>query len=259
MLMVPVLGGLGLLALARVRRRGEAVGYATGQAATQFGPAINALNTMTTLWQQADTIGKIQQAGQFGVTNVAPAIDAAGQPNATQYYTHFAWVRNGAAHFAGVGQEFAWDAVHDMIKFYWQAIVAGQAAEKAQRPPVAPSPTPAPVTLSPVAVAPAHPAAPRELQSAAGTLLAAIHSTASSGAPVFWSRAHGQGQGMWRPTYNFQLAYNNARWGQLATDGVYGGLTDTALKNVVGAPAVFQAQGIQPHGPSVLPRAAAEA
>jgi len=246
MLPVPILGGLGLLALALLRRRGETVGYATGQAATHFGTAIEALNAMTALWQQADTLAKVQQAGQFGVTEVAPAIDRAGQPNATQNFTHIAWVRNndvhggGIAKFVGTDKEYAWDAVHDMLKYYWQAIAAGQAAEKAQRPPVAAPPP-----------ASAHPAAPPELAAAASALLAAIRSTVASSAPVFWSRAHGQGQGMWHPTYGFQIAYNNARWGQLTLDGVYGGLTDTALKNVVGAPAVLRAQGVQPHAPPI--------
>jgi len=263
MLPIPILGGLGLLALVLWRRRGVASGYATGQAGTHFGPAIEALNAMTALWQQADTLTKVQNAGQFGVTQVAPAIDNAGQPNATQYFTHLAWLRNNDVHGGGIAKvvgtekEFAWDAVHGMIQYYWQAIAAGQAAERAQHPPIA---TPAPASVAPplVAVGPAHPGAPHELQATANTLLAAIRSTVAAGAPVFWSRAHGQGQGMWRPTYDFQLAYNNARWGQLGLDGVYGNLTDTALKNVAGAPAVLQAQGIQGHGSSVLPKPAAE-
>jgi hypothetical protein len=181
----------------------------------------------------ADVIAAYQKAGQFGVDRVAPAIEQVGMPGATQALAKKAWDLNGQLHadirqwgFIGPGYyevQQAKDLVWQMLSLYKNAIAAGQQSllRGGQRP---------------TQVVPSGP-----LQAAAQGLLAAIRSAAQAGQPVKWSRAHGQSAYMWKPTADFQRAYNKASGAAIKVDGVFGSETTKALQSVVGASRVTAA------------------
>lgn len=177
--------------------------------------------------QYADVVAAYQKAGQYGVDTVAPAIEQGGVPDATQVLAKKAWDLNGQLHTGvrmwgpmGPGYQEAQQAktlAWQMLVSYKQAIAAGQQAVlHGQRRP-APS------------VAPSGP-----LQVAAQSLLAAIRSATHAGQPARWSREHGQSAYMWKPTADFQRAYNKASGANLRVDGVFGSETAKALRSVVG-------------------------
>ena len=184
-----------------------------------------------------DEVAAYQKAGQYGVQQIAPAIDAAGVAD-TKPLTHTAWDINAHLHsdISGWGplgpgytdvlqaRGLAWQ----MLLTYKKALLAGrQAALQATQQSRTAAPTPQQA-----------PQAPAPVQAAAQALLAAIRATSAAGQPVLWTAAHGQGSGMWRPTYNFQQAY-----GHLKVDGVYGTQTAKALQAIVGPGAVSAASG----------------
>jgi len=228
--------------------------YATGQAVdTQSLDVANAkANAMEGMLSATDpnvAFGKIsytdevaayQKAGQYGVSNVGPAIDAAGVAT-TKPLTHAAWDLNGRLHtdistWGPVGPGFS-DAVNArglawrMLNTYKQAILAArQTVLQATQATLAARQAPPPQ--------PVYSAATSSVQAAAQALLAAIRATSASGQPVVWTAARGQATAMWRPTYSFQQAY-----GHLKVDGIYGSQTAKALQAVVGPDAVAAASG----------------
>ena len=178
--------------------------------------------------QYTDVVAAYQKAGQYGVDTVAPAIEQGGAPGATQALAKNAWDLNGQLHSdirmwgpIGPGYQEAQQAkslAWQMLVAYKKAIVAGQAslqgAPRLARQPVA--------------------AASGPLLAAGQSLLAAIRSAAQAGQPVRWSRDHGQSSYLWKPTADFQRAYNKASGGNLRVDGVIGSETTKALQSVVG-------------------------
>jgi len=187
--------------------------------------------------QYTDVLAAYQKAGQFGVDTVAPTIDGAGAPNVTQPLTHRAWDLNSQLHTGirtwgpiGPGYQEAQQAralAWHMLVAYRQAIESGRQALQGQRRPA-----------SGPAIA-RTPSAP--LQAAAQTLLATIHAATQAGEPARWTRERGQSNMMWKPTADFQRAYNKGAGGSLKVDGVFGGETTAALQSVVGTNRIVSA------------------
>lgn len=209
-----------------------------------------------------NVVAAYQNAGQFGADHVGPAIDAAGVPNATQSITQQAWTINQDLHtkiktWGALGPGYsdmrkAKDMAWNMLNLYRLAISKAQDAQGAQLAQQVQQQLPHPrVPHTHLAAQPAQPAHFAQytptgpltpaVQQAAHALIATIRATAQAGQPFRWNAqraAHGQaGQAtaMWRPTSNFQTAFNG--WApdymKLKVDGIYGTATENALRSVV--------------------------
>ena len=254
---------------------GDSAGYATGQFSPESPDPVDKgvalANQMEGMLQQiepAATFGKAsytnvvaayQNAGQFGADHVGPAIDAAGASNATQSITHQAWTVNQDLHtkiktWGALGPGYsdmrkAKDMAWNMLNLYRSAISkvrevqSAQLTQQIQRQlphPYVPHAHPAAQPAHYAQYVPTTPPTPA-VQQAAQALVATIRATAQAGQPFRWSAqraAHGQaGQAsaMWRPTWNFQTAFNG--WApdpmKLKVDGIYGTSTENALRSVV--------------------------
>lgn len=248
---------------------GNSAGYATGQYSPETTDPLNKgvalANQMEGMLQQTEpgtTFGKVsytnvvaayQNAGQFGVDHVGPAIDAAGAHDATQPITQQAWTINQDLHtkiktWGTLGPGYsdmrkAKDMAWNMLNLYRSAISKARDAASAQLAQQVQQRLPhhmPPSSMHYAQYTPTSPPTPSVQQAAQG-LIAAIRASAQAGQPFRWSAeraAHGgagQASAMWRPTWNFQSAYNG--WApdylKLKVDGIYGTATENALRSVV--------------------------